>query len=159
MTIDDRTLDQRLAALSRQIEADEASWSAIESRLSPRRARWKLPSAVGLAAAASVLIVVLATQPFEPAPDNLASGLVSAEIEAMRQQVDWSEVPRQASINGGLTSAWEENQQAIDELEQALSRNPDNLMLMDFLAQARLRQSELINHATASSAGLPTWSL
>jgi hypothetical protein len=159
MTIDDHKLDQRLAALSRQAEPDEGSWSAIESRLSPRQARWKLPAAAGLAVAASVLVVVLAMNPFHSAPDDFGSGLVSAEIEAMRHQVNWSDVPRHDSVNGGLTTAWEENQQAIAELEQALARNPDNLMLMDFLAQARLRQSELVNHATASAAGQQTWSL
>lgn len=159
MTLDDHELDRRLAALTRQVDPDEGSWPAIEARLKRRPSRWKLPAAAGLAVAASLLVAVLVTSSLDTTPSGTEAGVVSAEIAAMQHQVSWSEVPRSDAINSGLSAAWDENQQAIDELEQALARNPDNLMLMDFLAQARLRQSELVKHATASGAGAQTWSL
>lgn len=159
MTLDDRTLDQRLAALPRQTEADEQSWRAIERRISRHRQHWLGRIAAGVAVAASVAIALLVTVPPDSTPTTVSSWVISAEIKAMQHQVSWADVPAQDAVNAGLAAAWDENQQAIDELERALARNPDNLMLMDFLAQARLRQSELIHQATSGQAVAQTWSL
>ena len=58
-------------------------------------------------------------------------------------------------MTGGLTDAaplseaWAENQTAIEELEAALERDPDNRLLLDFLAEARLRQVRLLNSGLA----------
>ena len=159
MTLDDRMLDQRLVALPRQTEADEDSWRAIEARLKPSRTRWPVRFAAGLAVAASLAVVVLVTRAPDTAPTDLGAQVMLAEIAAMQHQVSWTDLPASDTIKSGLVSAWEENRQAIEELEQALSRNPDNLMLMDFLAQARLRESELIHHATANRTVTTPWSL
>lgn len=159
MTLDDRTLDQRLAALPRRAEPEAYSWQAIEARLAPRRARWPSGFAAGLAVAASLAIALLVVRPLDVAPPGVGALVISAEIQAMQNQVNWDDAPRIDVINGGLSSAWDENQQAIAELERALARNPDNTMLIDFLAQARLRQSELIHQATVGGTVAQTWSL
>jgi hypothetical protein len=159
MTIDDRSLDQRLAALPRQSEPNEQTWSTIEARLKSRRTGWTGRLAAGLAVAASLALVVLVSRTPDTQPIDFGAQVVQAEIAAMQHQVSWTDVPASDTVNAGLVSAWEENQQAIEELESALARNPDNLMLMEFLAQARLRQSELVHHATADRAVTETWSL
>ncbi|QOC23247.1 hypothetical protein IC757_03595 [Wenzhouxiangella sp. AB-CW3] len=159
MTLDDRTLDDRLAALPRQADPDGSTWQAIESRIAPKQQQWFGRIAGGLAVAASLAVVLLVTMPQDSTPTRISEWVISSEIEAMRHQVSWADVPQPDVINAGLTTAWSENEQAIAELEQALARNPDNLMLMEFLAQARLRQSELIHQATSSTDAAQTWSL
>ena len=159
MTLDDRTLDERLAGLPRQADPDVGSWQAIESHIAREQQQWFGRIASGLAVAASLVVALLVTTPPDSPPSSVSGWVISAEIEAMQHQVSWTDVPEPDVINAGLTTAWSENEQAIAELERALARNPDNLMLMDFLAQARLRQSELIHQATSGQAVAQTWSL
>ena len=41
-------------------------------------------------------------------------------------------------------AAWQDNQQAIAQLEQALEQDPGNRMLLEFLTEARMRQARLV---------------
>lgn len=155
MNITDKELDRRLAALPRETDTPEALWPIIEQRIAHRHRRTWLG---GIAAA--VLLGVLAAlianhfrdfQQFDlQGTASLAATVIAAEVEAMgRAAPD----PGNDLFEGGagsLESAWNVNQNAIDELERALKNNPGNRLLLDLLARARLRQSELVNQATAA---------
>ncbi len=144
--VHDRDLDRRLAQLTREAAPPPAAWAGISKRIHrPRRV------AVPLASAAAAVVAFAALLQLLPGDDSARTGpiqdpgrvLVQAEAEAMR---------RAAPVATGglvdalpLAEAWAENQTAIDELEAALTRDPDNRMLLDFLAEARLRQVRLLN--------------
>ncbi|NKI35846.1 hypothetical protein HFP89_11795 [Wenzhouxiangella sp. XN79A] len=145
----DAALDARIAALTRSAEPRQRVWTGIAERIRPvRRAGWPW-------AAAAAVVLALAIVALQPDRERSSTGseralqLVQAEVEAMRRAApvvtaDWlDERP--------WTEAWADNQVAIDELEAALGRDPDNRLLLDFLAEARLRQARLIHAGLAHS--------
>lgn len=161
MSIDDKELDRRLIALQREVETDEVAeertWQAIAGQLdinsepkqashTPFRARRFY---AGLSVAASFVLVMLMADPLSRSPISVSEFVINAEIKAMHQQLRWDDIPENSSLNGGFRTAWNDNQQAINELENALKRNPDSPMLVDFLARAQLRHVELIHYASA----------
>lgn len=139
----DQALDRRLAALPREHAPDPAVWQAVEARLAPRRrARpWAVAAATG---GLALMLAALAPMLERTAPVDPARIAISAETRALQAlepttlPAAWAEVP------AGLERAWQDNQAAIAELEQALERTPGNRMLLDFLAEARLRQARLL---------------
>ncbi|MBY6203870.1 hypothetical protein [Halomonas denitrificans] len=147
--IEDSELDARLSTLTREAPPPASAWAGIAERIRPRRrgrhVRW------GLLAAAAVLLVAVVV--VRPPPDERPAGidggriLVAAETEAMRRVAP--------TVTGGLidtqplAASWAENQVAIDELEAALDRDPDNRLLLEFLAEARMRQVRLLNSGLA----------
>jgi hypothetical protein len=159
MTISENELDRRLAALPRTTETPDQLWSGIDQRID--QGRWPWLNRVGALAAfaAAVVVAILVVEP--PSLQALHPGavVIHAEIEAMNRQSPAKHWVQPVNINGGLTAAWEENQAAIEELESALARNPDNQLLMDFLVRARLRQSELVNQAMADGGQAQHWSI
>ncbi len=147
MTIDDKTLDQRLAALDRHCDPPAESWETIAAQLPARGARRRAWPWLAVAAALGGLVVgllVLLDQagPWRLGPVPQWVDEASPVMEPMDQ--DWRPaLQRQAVFN----AAWDENEAAIRALEEALALEPDNLLLMEFLAEARLRQSKLIELA------------
>ena len=140
MTLDDRELDRRLNALTRETNADESLWPGIEQRLRPAR-RW--PAITGSAAAVTAGAIVIALSVFDSAPPERPD-TAQSQAEAMRAAAP--DALAVSSIYGSqsLMKAWQENQAAIEQLEQALARDPDNRLLLEFLSEARLRQARLI---------------
>lgn len=146
--IGEDALDRRLASLTRDAEPADSVWAGIEQRIRTPARRGR---AAPLAALAAALVAVIAALQWMPdpdrVPDNPGRTLVQAEAEAMRRAAP--------IMTGGLTDAaplseaWAENQTAIEELEAALERDPDNRLLLDFLAEARLRQVRLLNSGLA----------
>ncbi|PKL96767.1 MAG: hypothetical protein CVV18_00460 [Gammaproteobacteria bacterium HGW-Gammaproteobacteria-8] len=153
---DDQDLDRRLAGLTTEHAPDPALWNAIEARLRPRRRPWAVPGAIAAAAGALALLLATLTPVLtrQPLPDP---GIAAIQAEARALQAlepdplpaTWVEAP------AGLEAAWQENQAAIAELEQALERTPGNRTLLEFLAQARLRQARLLGQA-ATEDFIPT---
>lgn len=146
----DAALDARLEALTRNATPPAAAWPAVAERIRAGEGRVRRrPGRIGALAAAAALVAVLAVTVVQQMPDGpgepIDAGrvLVQAEAEAMRRAAPVA--------TGGLVDAlplaesWAENQSAIDELEAALDRDPDNRLLLDFLAEARLRQVRLLN--------------
>lgn len=152
MTIDNRTLDARLADLPRVVESPPEPWLGIEERLhAPRRPRWRVAGAAAAIAASLALAIVVVDQPETQGP---AATIITAEAEAMREQAPAR--PAGTGFNAELADAWDTNQMAIAELEAAIDHHPDHSMLIEFLAQARLRQSNLIYQAAVGGAAAPT---
>lgn len=151
MTLTDHELDLRLEALPRAVDTPREPWDGIKRRLQPARP-WFGRISAAAALAASVTLAVLVVESPEPTRDSPAAVVISAEVEAMRSQSGVRNLPVSPHINGGLAGAWEANQDAIDELEAALDNHPDNPMLIQFLAQARLRQSDMITEAAVGGA-------
>lgn len=155
MTLNDRQLDRRLAALTREAEPGSDHWPAIERRIGTRR-RWGLP--VAASAAAALVLAVAALRVLGPGPGSQPSGaadlqaVVSAEARAMQASAPEQNAAIRARSPEALMRAWSDNQRAIEEIESALARDPGNPLLLEFLAEARLRQARLIN----SSLTLPT---
>lgn len=151
MSINDAELDRRLAGLPRAVDVPAAVWTRIERRIAPRRRPW-----IGSVAASVVLIAVagllVLSGPDKAGPADPEAVVIAAEVDAMRRSAPDPSALMAANLDQAWHSAWIENLAAIDELEKALERNPDNRLLMDFLARARLRQSELINQAVAGGA-------
>lgn len=157
MNMKDMDLDRRLDALPRAADTPEALWPAIERRITHRsRQRWL----TGIAAAVvmTVLAALIANnfRDFRP-PDltttvSLAATVIAAEISAMDRSAPDAEQAALADFDQGWKEAWDLNQAAINELEQALKESPENRLLLDFLARARLRESELVNQAMAGTA-------
>jgi len=141
--MDDAELDRRLGALTRTAEPVPANWAAIERRIGQRRWRHLMPA--GMAAAAVLTGVALVVSQIAPAPETAGTvaRVMRAEVQAMRASAP--ETPAVSEVNSptALMAAWQENQAAIDQLEQALDRDPDNRLLLDFLTEARIRQAEL----------------
>jgi hypothetical protein len=150
----DQALDRRLAALTREHDPDPAVWQGIEARLAPRlRIR---PWAVAAAAGGLALMLAALAPMLQRAPAiDPARIAISAEARALQAlepttlPAAWTEVP------ASLERAWQDNQAAIAELEQALARAPGNRMLLDFLAEARLRQARLLGQTTTEDI-IPT---
>lgn len=155
----DAELDRRLAALTRSAEPASTSWSVIQARIersteSDQRARSRpfWPVAMAAAAVLAAVAAVVWQVPRSPTLSEPAFDagrvLVQREAEAMRRTAP--------TVTGGLevaptlAGAWAENQTAIEELEAALDRDPDNRLLLEFLAEARLRQVQLLNSGLAS---------
>lgn len=154
MTIDDRTLDARLADLPQAVESPPEPWLEIEKRLQgPRRPRWRAAGTVAAIAAslALALAILLIDRPETRSP---AETIITAEAEAMREQAP--EFPAGTDFNAELADAWATNQMAIAELEAAIEDHPDHPMLIEFLAQARLRQSNLVYQAAVGGTVAPT---
>ena len=148
MTIDDRELDRRLAALTREIDVDESLWPAIERRLRPAR-RWPA-AAVALITAVAIAGVFIAMPTIDRgAPEG--PGVAQREAEAMRALAPEASAVSQIDASPALQQAWQENQTAIEQLEQALEADPDNRMLLEFLSEARLRQAQLIQRGMSLS--------
>lgn len=146
MTIDDRELDRRLDALARETDVDQSLWPGIERRLRPAR-RWPA-AAAGVAGVFLGALVVALLAIDGPAPEGPA--VAQSEADAMRAAApDVLEVSR-AGASSPLMEAWQDNQAAIDQLEQALERDPDNPLLLEFLSEARLRQARLIQRGLFS---------
>jgi len=143
MTIDDRELDRRLGALTREVEADESLWPGIESRL---RTRHRKPGWIAAAAAVGALSIgalLVALSMFQrTVPDERS--YAQRQAEAMRTAAPDAVAVSRVEASPPLIKAWRENQAAIDELERALERDPDNRLLLEFLSEARLRQARLI---------------
>lgn len=149
MTIDDRELDRRLAALTREIDADESLWPGIERRLRPGR-RWPRAAAVASIAAITLVFVFIALPTIDRgAPEG--PGVAQREAEAMRALTPEASAVSQLDASPALQQAWQENQTAIEQLEQALKADPDNRMLLEFLSEARLRQAQLIQRGLSLS--------
>lgn len=142
--LDDGELDRRLDALTRVAEPPSGSWSAIERRI--RRRRWPGVLLAGFAAAAVLSGVALVVSQFGPAPaptGGIAETML-AEVRAMRASAPEVPVTKDIESPAALMAAWQDNQQAIAQLEQALERDPDNRMLLEFLTEARMRQARLV---------------
>jgi len=140
MTIDDHELDRRLAALRRQTPADESLWPGIERRLRRTR-RW--PAVAAVIAAIGLGALFVAFSAFDH--DTLQQpGFAQREAEAMRAVAPDPVAVSQIDASPPLMAAWRDNQAAIEELERALARDPDNRLLLEFLSEARLRQARLI---------------
>lgn len=146
--IGDADLDRRLAALTREADPAASAWAGIEQRVQAPARRGRAGAIAAVAAALVAVIAAVQWMPAdEPAPANPGRTLVQAEAEAMRRAAP--------VMTGGLvdavplSEAWAENQIAIEELEAALERDPDNRLLLDFLAEARLRQVRLLNSGLA----------
>lgn len=152
MTIDDRTLDARLADLPQAVESPPEPWLEIERRLQgPRRPRWRAAGAAAAIAASLALAILLVDRPETQSP---AETIITAEAQAMREQAP--EFPAGTDFNAALAEAWDTNQMAIAELEAAIEDHPDHPMLIEFLAQARLRQSNLVYLAAVGGTVAPT---
>lgn len=150
--LSDPELDRRLAALPTESVPDPALWAGIEARLAPRRRTrlWAVAaSAGGLALALAALMPMLQREPLAD-PGQIAIRAETRALQALEPAVQPTGIS-----NAGLEGAWQDNQAAIAELEQALERTPGNRMLLDFLAQARLRQARLLGQAAAEDI-IPT---
>jgi len=143
MIRDDRELDRRLSALTRRAEPDEAVWRRIDSRIRrPSRHRPVLAGAAALVALAVLAGAWLLERPdAQPTPMRT---LVAQEAAALRALAPARALPADFELPAPVEQAWDENQTAIAELEAALERDPDNRLLLEFLAQARLREAELM---------------
>jgi len=145
---DDAELDRRLAALTRSIEPEAGNWRRIEQRIGHRSNpfRWPLALAAGLLLGAFGLVLFQAA--VERRPGNAMPEQWSlAEADAMRSSAPQARAVATLDASDALASAWRENRDAIGELERALERDPGNRLLLEFLAEARLRQVELIRHS------------
>lgn len=142
--IDDSELDRRLDALVRVAEPPADSWSAIERRIQKRR--WSMAVPAGLAAAAVLCGVALVVSQLGPAPSHPGgiAEAMQAEVHAMRVAAPESPVVTDMESPEALMAAWQDNEQAIDQLEQALERDPGNRLLLEFLTEARMRQARLV---------------
>lgn len=152
MTLNDRELDRRLAALTREAEPGSDHWPAIERRIGARR-RWGLPVAASAAAALVLAVAALRVLGPESEPSGAADlqAVVSAEARAMQASAPEQNAAIRARSPEALMRAWSDNQRAIEEIESALARDPGNPLLLEFLAEARLRQARLINSSLTLS--------
>ncbi len=151
--LDDAELDARLSALTREARPPESAWAGVAERIRSRRrgrpGRWSALAAATVVLAVAAVILQSPDERSIDAEGDLDGGrmLVEAEAAAMRRAAP--------TATGGLIDAqplaasWAENQAAIDELEAALDRDPDNRLLLEFLAEARMRQVRLLNSGLA----------
>lgn len=142
MNSDDHDLDRRLDALARHAQPDVAVWQQIASRIDRPRHRPLLAAAAALAVFAVVAGIVLVDRPERPSTPMQT--LVTQEAAALRASAPSRSLSAGFLPPAAIDHAWNENRTAIAELEAALQRDPDNRMLLDFLAQARLREAELL---------------
>jgi hypothetical protein len=149
MSLSDRELERRLAALPREAEAPETLWRRIEAGIetgieagaAPRRPVW-------FATAASVLVAALAVWlvPVER-PGNgwlppdweviAATNRHLLELSLQETRVHPAVVAEPAG--------WGNHSRAVEELKKALEKNPGDPLLLDLLTRARLREMELVN--------------
>lgn len=148
--MDDCELDRRLAALTRDAEPAPANWTAIERRIRRRRLPALAAAAAGVAAIGFGIMLVarVDTNGFD---EGAARSVVQAEVRAMEASAPEHAALRQLDTPEGLMEAWQDNRQAIDELNRALERDPDNQLLLEFLAQARLRQARLVRQGMTTT--------
>ena len=145
MTLSDEQLDRRLAALDDRCDPPEAAWRSIQSQLSARRRRWPVMAlAAALAALSLVLVLIMALDPAGRSDLSPADQVVMDAPAAEPDQARWLPMLARQPV---LDAAWKENEAAIRALKAALADQPDNLLLQEFLAEARLRQSTLIELA------------
>jgi hypothetical protein len=148
MTIDDTELDARLAALARDTEPDERNWRRIERRIRPRQ---RAPIAAAAAVAVVAIAVGIVAQ-FRGGGDVPRDHqLLEAEVKAMAAAAPDEAALRRAGSPEALMQAWQHNRQAIEELERALVRDPDNTLLLEFLSEARLRQARLVQQGMTTT--------
>jgi len=155
----DAALDLRIAALARSDEPGDRVWTGIAARIEPARRAGGRRAATAAVALALLIVIGFGIVLVQPGPQRSvtmsdpAVQLVRAEAEAMRRtapavtagwvdELPWAEA---------WADAWAGNQAAIDELEAALARDPDNRLLLEFLAEGRLRQARLIHSGLARS--------
>ncbi|MGY6630900.1 MAG: hypothetical protein ACXIUL_07830 [Wenzhouxiangella sp.] len=147
MSLSDQELDRRLQALDRSCEPPERVWRQLQHELDtrPSRRRSNLPW-MAMAAAVSGLAVssALWLLPVGSPPDSAQVELQSPQT--MPTVVEEAVVGLQRSRQA-VAAASAENEAAIRKLEAALEREPGNLLLMEFLAEARFRQAELVSTA------------
>lgn len=171
-TAADTDLDRRLAALVREAPPPAGAWAGIRRRIDPRyeaaaRNRFDRPAAAAAAAAvaAMALVAVLVLEGTNPDPGSSRDPAAVAAIEPGRAvvQAEVAAMRRTAPVvTGGLDAslplaeAWADNQAAIEQLEAALDADPDNYLLLEFLAEARLRQTRLLNAALVGNGPTPT---
>lgn len=139
MTMNDLELDRRLAALPREAEPAPANWAAIDRRIARRRR----PAVAAAVAALVGVALVLSQAGFEPSTGSRLESLVSVEVAAMRAAAPEPLAVAVPDSAEALMAAWQENQDAIAQLEQALRRDPGNRLLLEFLTEARMRQARL----------------
>lgn len=161
MTTTDRELDARLDALTRETEPDDRTWRRIERRIRQRRvvplAATAAVAGIGLGAAIVVAIVstIVATNVGPPSFDgtNVPRDrlLVQAEVRAMAASAPDETALRHIDSPEELMQAWQDNRDAIRELERALERDPDNRLLLEFLSEARLRQARLVQQGMTTT--------
>ena len=142
MSLSDQELDRRLNALDRHCTPPEKVWKTLQPELAERPTRPSRRPRLALAAAVCGLgllgaWLLLAMQTTHDTPMAGTSG--SDTARAMDEPAAGFQRSRQA-----LAAASAENEAAIRRLEAALEHEPGNLLLKEFLAEARFRQTELI---------------
>ena len=148
MTITRGELDDRLAALDREVHPPDRVRRKLSRRMDAAGSRWRgwLAVAAGLGAV-SLLVVHLANRPETGAGREFDARLVSGDVSLLTADpvdADWA---AHADRPDGLDRAWAENEAVINELKQALEAEPGNLLLLELLAEARQNQAELIQVA------------
>lgn len=143
MSLSDQELDRRLQALDRACEPPESVWQQLEPQLNAPLARRLTRPWLALAAAVAglTLFSTLLLTLFSPEAtlvDSPAPGIVPQVVEPATGM----QRSRQA-----VAAAAAENEAAIRKLEAALARQPGNLLLMEFLTEARFRQADLMGMA------------
>ncbi len=139
MTMNDSELDRRLNALPRAAEPTSEIWKAIDRRIARRR--W--PALTAAAAALGGVALIFSQAGFEPSSSSRLESLVHDEVAAMQAAAPEPLAVATPDSAPALMAAWAENQDAIAQLEQALRRDPGNGLLLEFLAEARMRQARL----------------
>jgi hypothetical protein len=134
----EQELDARLAALTRESEPEPAVWAAIEQRLQRPR-RWLAP----VSAVAGVLLCGLLIG-LPPLQHDATRSPGQLAIQTMREAAPGPQAIAEVSTTPALADAWQENQAVVRELEQALQAEPDNPLLIEFLVDARLRETRLV---------------
>lgn len=145
--MDDDELDRRLSALMRTAEPPAENWTVIERRI--RKRRWPTALSTALAAAAVLSGVALVVSQIVSVEATRTTGggmaeTVQAEVHAMRASAPVTPAGSDIDSPAAVMAAWQDNQQAIAQLEAALERDPDNRLLLEFLTEARMRQARLV---------------
>lgn len=144
----DQELDLRLQGLTKEADPPKRVWLAVAKEIESSGNRswpWIAAAAVALTTLALVL------QPWQN--DQQVSPTIAQPQAWLVPSPDTSNWQPVLIEHAGLSHPWEANQRAIEALEQALQDDPGNPMLQEFLANARLRQAELIQLSTRSAPG------
>ncbi|NDY95095.1 hypothetical protein [Wenzhouxiangella limi] len=161
MSISDHELDRRLESLPRSCQPPDAVWQRLQEVLPdrmqalPADQSGRTPSRLGtrrMALAAAVaglaLIGTLLLLPMRPLQD---SALVAVPPQQTVREAAAPAVGLQRSCQT-VEAATAENEAAMRALEAALKHEPGNQLLLEFLAEARLRQADLNSTATRLAA-------